>query len=388
VLQVVILVLAAVGHVVLWVALVNRAHALGIKRRWVNLMTLGCVAMCGVVPIAVLAAIVNVVWSQSSLFATMLYAVACTYLAACAIVCVVGAVQRLYWRFHSERKGVLTSNHTTRINLATRCAEPLLSPGVVTWLGRMPGNQILKVCVQYKELCLPRLAPEYAGIRIAHLTDLHMSGRMSRSFYEHIVEETNRCGPDIIAITGDIVDSDACLSWISDVLGQLRAPGGVLYVLGNHDRRVSQDGLKAALAATNWVHVAGKQHRVVTKGIELVFGGNERPWFGTPTDFATCSSDDAAGLPLRIGLSHSPDQIGWASTNDVDLMLAGHVHGGQICLPVIGPFTAPSMHGVRYAAGTFLVGNTILHVSRGAASLTPLRWFCPPEIAILELNAI
>jgi predicted MPP superfamily phosphohydrolase len=385
--QTIILILGAVGHVILWVALVNRAHGLGIRRQWVNWMTLACIFMCAVMPLVVLAAIVSVHAAAPTIFATIFYAAACTYVGACALVCLVAAIQRLQWRFHAERKDVVTSNHTTHINLANQLAEPLTSPGVATWLSRLPGNQILKVCVQEKQVAIPRLLPQQEGLRIVHLSDLHMSGRMTRAFYEYIVAETNRCEADIIAITGDIVDRHECLDWIPAVLGQLHAPCGVFYVLGNHDRRVNRDRLESALAKTCWRHVGGAPIHLNVRNLDLVLGGNERPWLGTPTDFAAIPPRRSDGLPLRIALSHSPDQVGWARANDVDLLLAGHVHGGQVCLPVLGPFTAPSLHGVRYAAGAFRLGDTVLHVSRGTASLTPFRWNCPPEIAVLNLRA-
>ena len=68
-------------------------------------------------------------------------------------------------------------------------------------------------------------------------------------------------------------------------------------------------------------------------------------------------------------------------------MLAGHLHGGQVRLPLVGAITSPSMHGVRYAAGLFAAGNTVMHVSRGIGALTPLRYRCPPEIAMLVLRS-
>jgi predicted MPP superfamily phosphohydrolase len=397
----VVLLLGAIGHLILWVALVNRAHALGIRRRWVSLMTLACIILCVMMPIAILVALVSINAPEPTLLTTMLYAAARTYIVACAAVCVVATIQRLSWRIHAERQGVLASNHTSRVKLSEHISEPLTAPGVASWLRRLPGNEILDVCVHDKKVLVPRLSPDREGLRIAHLSDLHMSGRMARAFYEFVVEETNRCEPDIIAITGDIVDSDDCLPWIPEVLGRLSSAGGVYYVLGNHDRRVNQEGLKEALAKTGWTHLAGPPVRRSVRNLDLLLGGNECPWFGTPTDFSADpprGADDpprraddpprrADGQPLRIALSHSPDQIGWARANDVDLMLAGHVHGGQICLPILGAFTAPSMHGVRYAAGTFRVQDTVMHVSRGTASLTPLRWNCPPEIAVLNLLA-
>jgi hypothetical protein len=386
--EIIVLILAAIGHTVLWVALVNRAHALGINRRWVHWLTLACIAMFGVMPLAVLAAFIGISRPDPSLSTTMFYVAAATYVVACAVVCVIAAIQRLHWRFHAERKGIVTSNHTTRVNVARDVAEPMLAPGVTTWLGRLPGNQVLKVAVQEKQITLPRLTAGRGSLRIAHLTDLHMSGRMTRPFYEFVVDQTNRSGADIIAITGDIVDADECLAWIPEVLGRLRASAGVFYVLGNHDKRVDQSRLQAALSKTDWIHAGSSTHRLKSGDIEVVIGGNERPWFSPPAEFDGCPVHNAAGLPLRIALSHSPDQLGWACTNEVDLLLAGHVHGGQICLPVLGPFTAPSMNGVRYAAGTFCIDKTVLHVSRGTASLTPLRWNCPPEIAILNLTGI
>ena len=71
---------------------------------------------------------------------------------------------------------------------------------------------------------------------------------------------------------------------------------------------------------------------------------------------------------------------------DADLALAGHTHGGQIQLPILGPIMSPSLHGSRYACGVFRRCDTVLHVGRGVSGETPLRWRCPPEIALLELT--
>jgi predicted MPP superfamily phosphohydrolase len=87
-------------------------------------------------------------------------------------------------------------------------------------------------------------------------------------------------------------------------------------------------------------------------------------------------------------LSHSPDQFTWAQRWDFDLMLAGHTHGGQFCLPLIGPVLSPSWHGVLYAGGTFAAGPTVMHVSRGTCSELPFRLNCPPEISKITLRSI
>ena len=83
----------------------------------------------------------------------------------------------------------------------------------------------------------------------------------------------------------------------------------------------------------------------------------------------------------------SPDRLPWARANDVDLVLAGHNHGGQLRIPFIGPLVAPSRYGVRYASGTFHSPPTVMHVSRGISAKAPFRICCRPELAKLTLHA-
>ncbi|MFO0942505.1 MAG: hypothetical protein U0930_17345 [Pirellulales bacterium] len=123
--------------------------------------------------------------------------------------------------------------------------------------------------------------------------------------------------------------------------------------------------------------------------------GNERPWFERHSKLADSPDDQVAdkvvqspiGQTLRVGVSHSPDQIGWARSRKLDLMLAGHTHGGQARFPLIGPLVAPSLYGSKFASGVFYLPPTIMHVSRGVAGTHPLRWRCPPEITLLTLRS-
>lgn len=382
----ILLALGAVGHMVLWVALINRAHALGIHRRWVNLMTLLCLAALAFVPVAVAAAIL-VQLGPPTFAVKFASAAAWAYIILCAAVCVGSAIQRWHWSRHPERDATLVSNHTTHVRLPDE-SDSLTAPGWPTWLSRVPGNQVLKIRTQEKELAIPRLAGALDGLRIAHLTDLHMSGRITRAFFEHVVEEVNAAAADIVAVTGDMVEGDRLLDWIPATLGRLRARYGVYYVLGNHDRRATEVRLKAALADAGLIHVGGVWRQIMVGDAPLILAGNELPWYTPAADMSDCPDDRAAGRAMRILLAHSPDQFGWAQANGVDLMLAGHLHGGQVRLPLLGAITSPSIHGVRYAAGVFTAGDTVLHVSRGVGSLTPLRFDCPPEIAVLVLRRI
>ena len=382
VLPLIILILGGLGHAVLWAALVNRVHSFGIERRWVDLMTL----LCGVALVSI-AILVGVVLFLTPDGAKYQWArnVAWVYLAGCSVMCIVAAFQRLRFAYHSERYGALVKNHTSRIDLRKETSAPLAAPGFARWLTRLPGNEVFEVCLQEKQIAIPRLTCPHAGLRIAHLADFHMSGRITKPYFERIVKHVNRSEPDLIAITGDLVERNSCLAWIPDTFARLRAPGGVYYVLGNHDRHVDESQLHKRLAESGLIYLGGTWREVIIRNMPVILAGNELPWYTPAADLSDCPPHDAAGLPLRILLAHSPDQFEWAKKNDSDLMLAGHNHGGQIRLPILGAILAPSKHGVRYAAGTFRSGNTVMHVSRGTACLTPVRYNCPAEIAILNL---
>jgi predicted MPP superfamily phosphohydrolase len=117
------------------------------------------------------------------------------------------------------------------------------------------------------------------------------------------------------------------------------------------------------------------------RGHALAIGGTELPWMGDAADFCNVSEN-----AFRLLLSHSPDQFAFAKQHNVDLMLAGHTHGGQIRLPLLGPVYCPSVHGPLYSDGVYFEAGTALHVTRGLSGETPVRLNCPPELALLVLH--
>lgn len=379
-----LLTLGAVGHMVLWVTLINRVHAVGIHRRWVNLMTILFVAILAFAPLTVAAAIFWE-WQYPADTIRLTTIAAWSYILGCVVVFVIGTIQRLVWWRHPERAAVLVSNHTSPILLHEHRGR-MARKGIPALLSRLPGNQVLSLQLQKKELAIPRLSPAHDGLRIAHVTDLHMSGRLTPAFFEHVVEIVNQAEPDIVAVTGDIVEGNQFLEWLPNTLGKLQSRHGVFYVLGNHDRRATELELKRVLSNCGLNHVGHQCQAITINDRPLIFGGNELPWYKPAADFSEFSNSGEGERTARILLAHSPDQFLWAQQQDVDLMMAGHLHGGQIRFPVLGAITSPSRHGVRYAAGVFRAGNTVMHVSRGVGALTPLRVNCPPEIALLILR--
>ncbi len=122
--------------------------------------------------------------------------------------------------------------------------------------------------------------------------------------------------------------------------------------------------------------------QIEVRGEPLIVIGNEYPWVAPPPDLTGCPVG-----PFRLCLSHSPDNITWRGAG-VDLMLAGHVHGGQIRFPLIGSLLVPSKLGRRYDCGTFSVPPTVLHVSRGMGGDIPVRYGCRPEVTLLTLKRV
>ncbi len=100
-----------------------------------------------------------------------------------------------------------------------------------------PGNQVFKLHVHEREFALKRLPPALDGVAIAHVTDLHLCGRIGIEYFQEAMRQTNVLGADLIAVTGDIADHRHCFDWLPSTLGRLRAPLGIYFVLGNHDLR-------------------------------------------------------------------------------------------------------------------------------------------------------
>ena len=248
-------------------------------------------------------------------------------------------------------------------------------------LSKIPGNQIFDLAIESKELIVIGLPPELDGLKIAHLSDLHLTGQIAREFHALASDFAARWQPDVAMLSGDLIDNSECIAWLSEVLRPLACPLGQYFLLGNHDRKVPDPNvIRREMQRLGWVDVAGHALHKTWNGCDVELLGSEVPWFG---------SNPHAVMPtsrFRILLSHSPDQITWARLHGVSLMLAGHTHGGQGRLPLVGPVLSPSKFGSRFASGEFYVKPTTLHVTRGVSGAHLLRINCRPEISLLMLR--
>ena len=285
-----------------------------------------------------------------------------------------------------DQPETILENHTMYLDLRKELGFECMKSPALRLLSRLPGNQLLDLHVQEKRIRIPRLPSALEGLSIAHLTDLHFSGKATASYFNEVIRRTNNLDADVIAITGDLVHGADGLDGLTEVLRHLRARHGVYYVLGNHDRHVDANQLHQQLQDVGFTPLGSRWITRSIRGIAVILAGNESPWFEPPADLSDCPSREIQ-QQLRIVLTHSPDQIPWARCLDADIVLAGHTHGGHISLPWIGSLVSPSRMGSHYVQGTFDLEPTVLHVSRGIFGGFPIRFNCAPELARLELCA-
>jgi len=247
------------------------------------------------------------------------------------------------------------------------------------------GNESLALDIVERAVEMPQLPASLEGLVVVHLSDLHFTGRVGKSYFRQVVRLSNELSPDLLLITGDLVDNVRCLDWIPEILGPLEARCGKFVVLGNHDKKVGVDLVRRAVHESGLVDLGGRWMEVAVRDQRVVLAGNELPWISPAADLTGAPPVFPNG-PLRIALAHTPDQISWARANHIDLLLAGHTHGGQICVPWIGPILTPSRWGIRFSWGMFHIPPTILHVTRGVSGVYPVRMNCPPELVKLVLR--
>lgn len=386
-LDAVLYVLALVGHAGIWIALGNHVHSRGLPRWVIKPMAKAIDAWLVLGPVVIL----MWAWPRGLQIVGrgdwagvpwgLMFYFGCCWLAA------IGPVPLWFWRRLTRRRAAaLLASEAREHDLGQRSdARPVLH-GAGRLFALLPRNEMLRLEANCKTLEVPGLPPALDGLAIAHFSDLHMTGRVAKACFHEMVDLVNQMRPDLVAVTGDLVDRAACIPWLGETLGRLEAPCGVYFILGNHDKKVDVALLRRTLVGAGLIDLGGQWKRIDVQGESVLLAGNERPWFRRAPRAEECPVEAQARV-FRLLLAHTPDQYPWARQHGFDLMLAGHTHGGQIVFPLLGPVVCPSRYGVKYAAGVYHEPPTVLHVSRGASADVPLRWNCPPEITRLVLRS-
>ncbi len=242
---------------------------------------------------------------------------------------------------------------------------------------------------------VPGLPEEFAGTRIVHLSDLHIGRYLGLEELRRHVERVNGLDPDLVCITGDLVDRAETCGTAFPVLAGLRARHGVFVILGNHDVAAGAEAVTAALRAhTPFQVLRNARADVRINGASLALLGLDdlgRDWargvlrHPALPPLAETVED---GVPTIV-LSHRPDCFDQAVELGASLMLSGHTHGGQLGLPALrrGRVRNLAEFITRYDRGVFYRGDATLVVSNGLGFTgQPVRLFTAREIGCIELR--
>lgn len=391
-----ILLLALLGHFGWWVFAYNRINATGLPRNWVKFFEkVLCVPLTLLIPLVISfndgSGLLR--WVQTGQWPDSLSSFAFCYLIfSVAVVLCIGPLWLASRLYLIPPKQLKQSSLIQRLDLRHRRKE-LCSGAITNGLAILPGNDILSIECHRKSLVLSNWPSYLDGFRIGHISDLHFTGHLHPDFYRIAFAELQSLRPDCIALTGDIIDKQKCLPWITDLLGNLEAKHGKFFVLGNHDKRLpNTEAIRERLRDGGWTDLGSRVVPTNIHGLPILLAGHELPWFGSEPSISPYKTDPGYSSEnqsdsFRLALAHSPDAFDWAQREGIHLLLAGHTHGGQVRLPGIGPIVAPSWYGSKFASGVFYRKPTLMHVSRGLAGIHPLRFRCAPEIAILELQS-
>lgn len=241
--------------------------------------------------------------------------------------------------------------------------------GGLTAVGYVEARRLARV--KRVDLALDGLHPDLEGLRIVQITDVHVGALMHREDVDAVVDQVLALSPDLIAVTGDLVDgSVAALSAHTAPLARLKAPLGAWFVTGNHEYYSGAEDWIAEVERLG-IPVLMNEHRVLTRGAaRICLGGVTDHKAGDLVRSHACDPEGAfAGAPdtdLRLLLAHQPQAIFQAEALGVDVQLSGHTHGGQYF-----PYSLFVHLFQPYAAGLHRVGRAWLYVSRGTGFWGP-----------------
>jgi uncharacterized protein len=237
------------------------------------------------------------------------------------------------------------------------------------------------------EVRVPALPPELDGLRIVHLSDFHLGAPLSRGRLatERAVTWTLGRDPDLVCVTGDLVSHPRGEPQLRALLDRLERP---YVVLGNHDVAITRDPFSRSAELRDLqeaVLLRDESAAVVLGGVPVQIVGVD------PVSYRARTADPARRIDpeaaFRILLCHFPGVCRRLPAGAFHLVLAGHMHAGQIVVPRPGGALALAHPRARELSGVHETPGGILHVSPGTGtSLLPLRFCARPEVTELVLR--
>jgi predicted MPP superfamily phosphohydrolase len=271
-----------------------------------------------------------------------------------------------------------------------------------------------------RRVTLPVLPPGHDDLRVLHVSDLHLTPSQHRK--QRWVSRLAELEPDLVVNTGDNLGHQRAVPVVLDALGGLLDVPGV-FVLGSNDYfaptarnpvryllpddgqrnthtpRLPTEALRAGLAGRGWVDLSNRRAHLTVKGTTFAFAGVDDPHLQYD-DLGAVAGPADDSVDVRMGVTHAPylrvlDQF---AADGYETVLAGHTHGGQLCLPFLGALVtncdldtrrAKGLHRHPAHAPVGAAGASWLHVSAGLGTspFAPVRFCCRPEATLITLTS-
>ena len=253
-----------------------------------------------------------------------------------------------------------------------------------------------RLVVREVEARVRGLPLSFDGLRIAQISDLHVGPQTPKRFLARVAETVGRVAPDIIAVTGDVVDDRAeDVPWYAAAFARLQAPLGVYLIPGNHDIYAGWDAVSRSLRASTDATILVNDSRIIERaGARLAIIGTGDPaararWRASPNDHAAPDVERAlARVPAAttvVAFAHNPALWPGLAERGVALTLSGHTHWGQLALPRFGWSLASPF--LDHAMGAHRAGDALLYINPGTGYWgIPFRLGAYPEITLVTMR--
>jgi uncharacterized protein len=253
------------------------------------------------------------------------------------------------------------------------------------------GAFVERTAFRVREMDIPvqGLHPDLEGLRLVHLSDIHLSPYLSEQEFARVVDAANELRGHLVFVTGDLISVrgdplDACLHQIS----RLRSQAGIMGCLGNHEIYAGTEEYTAAQGERLGIPFLRSQARQLHVGNALVnIAGVDYQKMSARPHYLEGAESLTAPNALNILLSHNPDVFPVAAQQGWDLTLAGHTHGGQVSVEILHREFNLARFYTPYVYGHYRSGKSSIYVTRGIGTIgMPARLGAPPEIAVVRLR--
>lgn len=227
------------------------------------------------------------------------------------------------------------------------------------------------------------------GFTVVQLSDIHLGPFMNLEDLDSLMQKATELGGDMLAITGDLFDDKRINFQAAKLVDSYveKFKYGIVYCRGNHEHLRGIQAIDIALSGTSIKYLVNSFEKITQGELPIYVAGVDYPIKREEFQFlqeayTEMALKDIPEKSVKILLAHHPDFFDSAEKYNVNLVLAGHTHGGQLGLfgvPIVPPI-------FKYMRGLYKVGNTLGYVHAGNGSWFPFRFGCPPEIAVFTLT--